>query len=84
MTRRNDGNDPGVSPPSLATRRSSAGEPNMSVTPNSRIGPAMWPGLTRAGRVASMSGTIAVIPSVGANRANSGKVQRSTSPGSMP
>ena len=48
------------------------------------IAPRILVGSTWPGRVASISGPIAVIPSAGPNRAKSGKVQRSISPGSMP
>ena len=69
--------------PACASRRKRAGEPNMFVTPKSSMASKIFVGLTRAGCVGSMSGTIAVMPRAGANRANSGNVQRSISPGSI-
>ena len=70
--------------PASPTRRSKAGEPNRFVTPKASIASKILVGSTCPGRVASISGMIAVIPSAGANRANSGKVQRSISPGCDP
>ena len=65
------------------TRRNKAGEPNRLVGPKSSMAWNSLSGLTRAGRVGSMSGTIDVIPSAGAKSAKRGKVQRSISPGSI-
>ena len=69
---------------SSAIRRITAGLPNKFVTPNCRICASAFFGSIVAGRLASMSGTTPVMPSAGPNSANSGNVQRSISPGSMP
>ena len=71
---------PAISP----NLRITAGDPNMFVTPNCAICAAAFRGSSFAGRLASMSGITHVMPSAGPNSANSGNVQRSISPGSMP
>ena len=82
-TRRSEGIFSPRAAPSGPTRRKRAGEPNRFVGPKSSMASKSLSGSTRAGRVGSISGTMAVIPSAGAKRAKRGKVQRSISPGSM-
>ncbi len=83
-TRRRVGSVTPCLAPYSATRRINAGEPNMLVTPKSSIASRIFVGSTCPGRVASISGMIAVMPIAGANRANSGNVQRSISSGPRP
>lgn len=56
----------------------------MLVAPWSSMAATSFAGSAFAGREASISGMRVVIPSAGLKRAKSGKVARSTSPGSMP
>ena len=56
----------------------------MLVTPYLWMAVRIFSGSTFAGRVGSISGMTALMPSAGSKRANSGKVGRSTSPGSIP
>ena len=84
MTRRSEGIRLPWIAPWRPRRLMSAGEPNMLVTPKFSTASKIFTGSTSAGRVKSMSGMMAVMPSAGANSAKSGKVGRSISPGWMP